>query len=63
MRVYKCDRCGKYIKWMDRYSLKMQEYLVDDSQPVMYENKNLCTECNQALCEWFDDPKAKEEGE
>ena len=63
MRVYKCDRCGKHIKWMDRYALDVQEYLVDDSQPVLYEKRYLCTKCKCAFDEWFDDPKAKKEGE
>lgn len=41
----------------------VQEYLVDDSQPVLYEKRYLCTECKCAFDEWFDDPKAKKEGE
>lgn len=62
MRVYMCDRCGKYVGWDDRYALRLQVY-IEDGERLLYRKKHLCAECNQVLCEWLSDPKAKEEGE
>ena len=63
MRVYKCDRCGKYVGWDCRYALRVEAYFNDYGRINMYKKKHLCTECNHALSDWLNDPEAKEEGE
>lgn len=71
MRVYKCDHCGKFVRWRDLYKIEMQLF-----PPFTFvSTKHLCDECYRILCEWlkdpvadelrelFTDPKAKEENE
>lgn len=59
MRVYKCDRCGKYV------SLGMRERFLRNSSPMWRfgRKKHLCDDCVKSFRRWFSDPKAKEEGE
>lgn len=64
MRVYKCDRCGKYVSGWDMYDIKMA-----------WRVKQICDDCYSSLRKWFkdqdaeypcdsiSDPKAKEESE
>ena len=56
MRIYKCDRCGKYVRIWDIYEIKMQ--FVPPFCPN--RTKQLCEECYRILCEWFKDPETKE---
>ncbi len=58
MRVYKCDRCGKYLGWGDIYFLKIRKPLFGEY--TWSYKRQICKKCNNALDEWFDDPKAKE---
>ena len=57
MRVYKCDRCGKFFKRDD---------LMVMTAPILpvYFNfrikRHVCGECAKSFREWFNDPKAKE---
>lgn len=62
MRVYKCDRCGKYFGWFDTYVIKIRKPLSSEYTSWSYK-KQICEECKNALDKWFDDPKAKEEND
>ena len=56
MRVYKCDRCGKYIRWRELYKIEMQVF-----PPLnLASTKHLCKQCYRILCEWLQDPDEKE---
>lgn len=59
MRVYKCDRCGKYV------SLKTREHFLRNPSPLyrLGRKMHLCGDCARSFRRWFSDPKAKEEGE
>lgn len=71
MRVYKCDHCGRYIRWRELYKIEMQVFPPFN----LASTKHLCDQCYRILCEWLQDPdekelcellsdpKAKEEGE
>lgn len=59
MRVYKCDHCGKYMRWSDSYEIEMEIL-----PPFIFtRTKHLCKDCYSILCEWLSDPKAKEEND
>ena len=47
MRVYKCDNCGKFVRWRDMYKIKMQYFPPFD----FVSTKHLCKECYRILCE------------
>ena len=56
MRVYKCDHCGKFVKWRYLYKIEMQAF-----PPFAFvSTKHLCKECYRILCEWIQDPDEKE---
>lgn len=60
MRVYKCDRCGKFFK---RDELMVMTALI---LPVYFNfriKRHVCDNCARSFRRWFSDPKAKEEGE
>lgn len=59
MRVYKCDRCGKYVTFSGLFELTPPRLRV-------YRfgiKKHVCDECAKSFRRWFSDPNAKEEGE
>ena len=56
MRVYKCDHCGKLVRWSDMYEIKMQTFL--PCKP--WHTKHVCKECYRSMCKWFKDPDTKE---
>lgn len=59
MRVYKCDRCGKYV------SLGMRGRFLRKPTPIwrIGRKTHLCDNCANSFRRWFSDPKAKEEGD
>lgn len=59
MRVYKCDRCGKYV------SIKARDYFLRNPTPLyrLGRKMHICDNCANSFSRWFSDPKAKEEGE
>lgn len=57
MRVYKCDRCGKYVSRMAR------DFFVRKPTRGIYKLSkkiHLCHDCAKSFRRWFNDPKAKE---
>ena len=57
MRVYKCDRCKKYV------SLRTRDFFVRKPTRVLYrfgKKMYLCDDCAKSFRRWFNDPKAKE---
>ena len=56
MRVYKCDRCGKYV------SLGMRELFLRKPTPLwrLGRKMHICDNCANSFRRWFCDPKAKE---
>lgn len=60
MRVYKCDRCGKYVSACNLFDLRpplLKKYYFG----IM--KKHLCNECVKSLRKWLEEPKVKEESE
>lgn len=59
MRVYKCDRCGKYV------SMGMREHFLRKPTPLyrIGLKKHICDDCAKSFRKWFRDPKAKEASE
>lgn len=58
MRVYKCDRCGKYI------SLSMNDFFVRKPTKGVYhfgKKSHLCDDCEKSFLQWFFEPKTKKE--
>lgn len=58
MRVYKCDRCGKYVTLslfeLTPPHLRIYRFVI---------KKHLCCECAKSFREWFNNPETKEESE
>lgn len=56
MRVYKCDRCGKYV------SLGTRERFLRNPIPLWRfgRKKHLCDDCVRSFRRWFTDPKAND---
>ena len=59
MRVYKCDRCGKYVTLGYIYELRqprrsMYGYTI---------KKHICIDCAKSFREWFNNPETKEASE
>ena len=56
MRVYKCDRCGKYVAIESKY------FFVRKPTPLyrIGLKKHLCEDCAKSFREWFNDPEANE---
>lgn len=59
MRVYKCDRCWKYV------SIGIRDYFVRKPTPLyrIGRKMHICDDCAKSFREWFYEPKAKEESE
>ena len=59
MRVYKCDRCGKYV------SAGLRDYFVRKPTPLyrIGRKMHLCDDCAKSFRKWFYEPKAKEESD
>lgn len=51
MRVYKCDRCGKYV------TLGMIERFLRNPSPLWRfgRKKHLCDDCERSFRQWFTD--------
>lgn len=59
MRVYKCDRCGKYV------SMGMRERFLRKPTPLwrLGRKMHICDNCAKSFREWFDFLEEKEESE
>lgn len=56
MRVYKCDRCGKFVSLDGLYKVAKPRLMICSFGRKMH----LCRECAKSFREWFNDPRAKE---
>ena len=56
MRVYKCDRCGKYVP------LGLRNLFLRKPSPLwrLGRKMHICDNCAKSFRRWFNDPKAKE---
>lgn len=56
MRVYKCDRCGKYLPLEKKY------FFLRKPTPLWRLGRkiHICDDCAKSFRRWFNDPKAKE---
>lgn len=56
MRVYKCDRCGKYVPLEKKY------FFIRKPTPLWRLGRkiHICDNCAKSFRRWFNDPKAKE---
>lgn len=56
MRVYKCDRCGKYVLLEKKY------FFIRKPTPLWRLGRkiHICDDCAKSFRRWFNDPKAKE---
>lgn len=56
MRVYKCDRCGKYVPRTAR------DFFLRKPTPLWRLGRkiHICDDCAKSFRRWFNDPKAKE---
>ena len=59
MRVYKCDRCKKYV------SLSAMDFSLRKPTPLWRIGRkvHICDDCVKSFRRWFNEPKAKEESE
>ena len=59
MRVYKCDRCWKYVE------IEAKHFFVRKPTPLwrIGLKKHLCDDCAKSFYEWFNFPDEKEESE
>ena len=57
MRVYKCDRCGKYA------SIGVRGYFVRNIAPMwrIGRKNHLCDDCVKSFRRWMNNPDTKEE--
>ena len=57
MRVYKCDRCWKYV------SLSERDFFLRKPTPLwrIGRKMHICDDCVKSFRHWFYEPKAKEE--
>jgi len=58
MRVYECDRCGKFI------SASIRDFFIRKPSRGVYrfgKKMHLCRDCAESFRRWLTDPKAKEE--
>lgn len=55
MRVYKCDRCGKYV--VTKY------FFVRKPTPLWRIGRkvHICDDCAESFLRWCSEPEAKEE--
>lgn len=50
MKVYECDRCGRYVEMeLPRYA----RTVLADSVRVKGTDRELCPECVESFKEWF----------
>lgn len=56
MRVYKCDRCWKYV------SLSARDFFLRKPTPLwrLGRKMHLCEDCAKSFREWFNFPEEKE---
>lgn len=56
MRVYKCDRCGKYVPLEKKY------FFLRKPTPLWRLGRkiHICDDCAKSFRRWFNDTKAKE---
>ena len=56
MRVYKCDRCGKYV------AIETKHFFVRKPTPLWRFGRkiHICDDCAKSFRRWFNDTKAKE---
>lgn len=56
MRVYKCDRCEKYVPLEKKY------FFIRRPTPLwrLGRKMHICDDCAKSFRRWFNDPKAKE---
>lgn len=56
MRVYKCNRCGKYVPLEKKY------FFLRKPTPLWRLGRkiHICDDCAKSFRRWFNDPKAKE---
>lgn len=59
MRVYKCDRCGKYVSVGGLFELTPPRLRIYRFRI----KKHLCGDCADSFRRWFSNPEAKEESE
>lgn len=59
MRVYKCDRCGKYVPLEKKY------FFIRKPTPLWRLGRkiHICDDCAKSFRRWFRDPEAKEAGD
>ena len=59
MRVYKCDRCGKYVE------IGAKHLFLRKPTPLwrLGRKMHICDDCAKSFRKWFRDPKAKEASE
>lgn len=58
MRVYKCDRCGKFI------SRGMRDFFIRKPSRGVYrlgKKMHLCGDCEKSFCRWLTEKKEAEE--
>ena len=56
MRVYKCDHCGKFIKWSNLHRIEIQVF-----PPFAFVSTNhLCKDCYRILRELIKEPDGNE---
>ena len=57
MRVYKCDRCGKFV------TLKARDFFLREPTQLdrLGRKMHLCDDCAKSFRRWFSDPVSKEE--
>lgn len=56
MRVYKCDRCGKFVTLDHMYKVASPRLMVCR----FGRKKHLCKDCAKSFREWFNAPKSSE---
>ena len=59
MRVYQCDRCGKYV------SRTARDFFVRKPTRGIYEvrkNIHLCNDCANSFCKWFSECEKEQRG-
>lgn len=56
MRVYKCDRCGKYVPLEKKY------FFIRKPTPLWRFGRkiHICDDCAKSFRIWFRNPEAKE---
>lgn len=57
MRVYRCDRCGKFV------TLKARDFFLrEPTKLYRFGSKmHLCDDCTSSFRRWFRNPESKDE--